>query len=276
MLHVPSMQAQHRTHDHAYVKVVQNIGTSGQVGIGGTARVRSRRHGVYNRRLLSDQAPEVRTNMQTTDDDDAPNDVRVPNSRFASIFTWTTTIGGIVYMAVLATLAVVGGRQPLPMRVHNTVLAALIIGAVVSCTMILRQVATQSAHRRAADIRRLETLIRNDQAAASGELRETYEVLARRLRDYGHQIAGLRDAVAEVRGREHSVGREAVAARVAIASCAAQLAALREEVGQLAGEAADAKAAAFRRGLVAAVNPPADVVPINGRNGALNGYSGRS
>lgn len=264
-LHPTPQTLRHRTPDRCRVKVAHSIDPTGQDAIGSTDEVRSRRHGVYNRRLLSDQAPEVRTTMQTTTED-ASNDVRASTAgtRLTNVLIWVMAIGGAMYFAFIGALAIYHEKLP-PMWAHNTILAGLMIGALVCCTMVMRQLMVKHERERRADAHRLDR-----------EILSTYDVLARRLRDHGQQIAQTREAVASIRGQEHATAREAVATRLAVASCVAEIAAVREALSQVLAVVPEAEAAAFRRGLVAAVNPPADVVPINGRNGALNGYSGRS
>lgn len=179
--------------------------------------------------------------------DDAPSAARAA-SPLATLLISSMTIGGIAYMAITVTLAA-AGRQPLPMWAHNSVLAALIIGAMVCCTVVLRQAQNHSDRERQADAHRIDR-----------EIQATYDVLARRLRDYGQQIVGVREAVAGIRGQDDDTRR-------AVASCVAELAAVREVVGQLVVAVPEALDAATRRGLIAGAQQAGGVPSIKDRIG---------
>lgn len=197
--------------------------------------------------------------MTTTSD--APGAARATTDaefKKTATFIWCMTIGGIAYLAVIVALYLTGESLP-PIWLHNSILAAMMIGTVVSCSLLI--------HRR---IARAEQDRQADVAHTGREIQATYDVLARRLRDYGSQISGVREAVAEIRGQDHAVSREVIALRVATASYVGEMAAIRKALDTLSASAPEAEDAAYRRGLIAGAQNPGEVVSIKGRIGSQN------
>lgn len=212
----------------------------------------------------------------TTTTDDAPSAVRATAPAWlTTAAVWFIAIGGALYLTVSLVLGA-AGEEPVPLWAHTGVLTALVVGAIVSCTVVIRQAIARGVDAMERGQRAEAAARKADIEQVGNEIAETYTVLARRLRDHGQQVAQTRESVASIRGFEHAESRESIATRVALASAIAEFRALREAVGQLVKVMPEVRDEGFRKGLVAAAQQDADVLSIVDRAGSPNGRFTRS
>lgn len=225
----------------------------------------------------------------TTTDDVLSAAHATNHARRARILTYSLMITGGAYVVVLMYAIAV---KSIPYEIH--------VGAIV--TLVVGTIATALEHI-LAGFDRLRDELRADagraaaerQAAADRLERErqgVYEVLIRRLRDNGHRIAEvygvfgqLREMTYRAEVRTADVRRLRGALTMLGEVIATTYRGHRSQATEIAEGlpaaevervAEEAEEAGFRRGLVAAVNSPGEVVSINGRRGAQSSPSGRS